>query len=392
MTRKASEDRGGVDRKAMRRSPQRILAEVSATLASSLASEDILATVARQIGEAMGVFSCDIWEYEPTSRRLTFVVTWCAAQENPYGGSVGETVALDDWESMLPVVLGRETVELHRDDADLLPRDRVSFEKWGFQTTIDAPLVYDENVIGVLGLVETREERHFCSDEIELARGIGEQGALAFQNARLYSRLEHLAITDGLTGLYNHRYFYERLAQEVARAVRYQLPLSLLMLDVDDFKLFNDHYGHRAGDALLHDLGALLVAQTREQVDLVARYGGEEFAIILPSTGVDGATCAARRLRDAVQGDGAESRLVTPTHSGAAGDGAAARVVGERIRRRVESERFLANERPPVVTVSVGVASLHEHAITVDGLVDEADRCLYRAKDLGKNCVEVADN
>ena len=563
MTRKASEDRGGVDRAAMRRSPQRILAEVSATLASSLASEDILATVARQIGEAMGVFSCDIWEYEPTSRRLTFVVTWCAAQENPYGGSVGETVALDDWESMLPVVLGRETVELHRDDADLLPRDRVSFEKWGFQTTIDAPLVYDENVIGVLGLVETREprrftagerrlcgqlaaqaaiaihnaralrrleeqnrqlqalhqigaaltstlvfeealdvmaceaakalhvsrciiseyrdgddlltplvaherqpsggrgagggglpaprpsgrlllgrgvhveqaadpaldaavreellergehtslnvpllykgrplglmrlietreERHFCSDEIELARGIGEQGALAFQNARLYSRLEHLAITDGLTGLYNHRYFYERLAQEVARAVRYQLPLSLLMLDVDDFKLFNDHYGHRAGDALLHDLGALLVAQTREQVDLVARYGGEEFAIILPSTGVDGATCAARRLRDAVQGDGAESRLVTPTHSGAAGDGAAARVVGERIRRRVESERFLANERPPVVTVSVGVASLHEHAITVDGLVDEADRCLYRAKDLGKNCVEVADN
>ncbi len=161
MTRKASEDRGGVDRAAMRRSPQRILAEVSATLASSLAAEDILATVARQIGEAMGVFSCDIWEYEPTSRRMTFVVTWCAAQENPYGGSVGETVALDDWESMLPVVEGRETVELHRDDADLPPRDRVSFEKWGFQTTIDAPLVYDDRVIGVLGLVETREPRRF---------------------------------------------------------------------------------------------------------------------------------------------------------------------------------------------------------------------------------------
>src|SRR5664280_784322 len=548
---------------ATRRPPQRILAEVSATLASSLAAEDILATVARQIGEAMGVFSCDIWEYEPTSRRMTFVVTWCAAQESPYGGSVGETVPLDTWESMLPVFEGRETVELHSDDPDLSPRDRVSFEKWGFQTTVDAPLVYEDRVVGVLGLVETREprrfttgerrlcgqlavqaaiaihnaralrrleeqnrqlqalheigaaltstlvfeealdvmareaaeallvsrciiseyhegddlltplvayerqpqggrgaasgalsaarpsgrlllgrgvhveqaadpglgptvgdellergehtslnvpllykgqplglmrlietrtERHFSSDELELARGIGEQGALAFQNARLYRSLEHLAITDGLTGLYNHRYFYERLAQEVARAARYQLPLSLLMLDVDDFKLFNDHFGHRAGDALLHDLGALLVAQTREQVDLVARYGGEEFAVILPSTGVDGATCAALRLREAVQGDGVQSGLDAPVHPGAGGegDGVAARIVGERIRRRVESEGFVAGERPPVVTVSVGVASMHEPAATVDGLVAPADRGLYPAKALGKNCVEVA--
>jgi diguanylate cyclase (GGDEF)-like protein len=260
----------------------------------------------------------------------------------------------------------------------------------GEHTSLNVPLLYKGLPLGLMRLIETREERHFSSDEIELARGIGEQGALAFQNARLYGSLERLAITDGLTGLHNHRYFYERLAQEVARAARYQLPLSLLMLDVDDFKLFNDHFGHRAGDALLHDLGALLIAQTREKVDLVARYGGEEFAVILPSTGVDGATSAALRLRDAVQGDGVESGLAAPVRPGSGGDGAAARVVGERIRRRVESEGFVAGEQPPVVTVSVGVASLHEHASTVDGLVDEADRGLYRPKALGKNCVEVA--
>ena len=175
---------------AKRRSPQRILAEVSATLASSPAAEDILATVARQIGEAMGVFSCDIWEYEPNSRRMTFVVTWCAAQENPYGGSVGETVALDAWESMLPVVEGRQTVELHSDDTDLLPRDRASFEKWGFQTTIDAPLIHDENVIGVLGLVETREPRRFTAGERRLCGQLAVQAAIAIHNARALRRLE----------------------------------------------------------------------------------------------------------------------------------------------------------------------------------------------------------
>ena len=109
-----------------RRSPQSILAEVSATLASSLAAEDILATVARQIGEAMGVFSCDIWEYEPGARHMTFVATWCAAEENPYGDAVGDTAELGGWDNMLAVVDGRQTVELHSVDPDLPPRDRAS--------------------------------------------------------------------------------------------------------------------------------------------------------------------------------------------------------------------------------------------------------------------------
>ena len=109
-----------------------------------------------------------------------------------------------------------------------------------------------------------------------------------------------IAITDGLTGLYNHRHFYERLAQEVKRALRYDLPLSLLMIDIDDFKLFNDRLGHPSGDALLRALADVLMAETRQQVDIVARYGGEEFAILLPSTGAVGATSAGRRLRDRI--------------------------------------------------------------------------------------------
>ena len=126
--------------------------------------------------------------------------------------------------------------------------------------------------------------RAFAEDELEILQLVANQAAAAVENARLYGRVELIAITDGLTGLYNHRHFYERLAQEVKRALRYGLPLSLLMIDIDDFKLFNDRFGHPAGDALLRALAACSRRETRQQVDIVARYGGEEFAVILPST------------------------------------------------------------------------------------------------------------
>ena len=178
---------------------------------------------------------------------------------------------------------------------------------WGEKSCLLVPLVFKDEVIGCLELVEKRSVRRFSDEERELAGTLAALAAVAIQNARLYGDVEHLAITDGLTGLYNHRYFYDRLAQEVARAQRYELPLSLLMIDIDDFKHFNDRFGHRAGDALLRELGTVLESQTREQVDLVARYGGEEFAIILPSTG-SGRGSAGARLRDAVQGGGSSER------------------------------------------------------------------------------------
>jgi len=182
---------------------------------------------------------------------------------------------------------------------------------------------------------------------------------MAIHNSLLYAEVKELAITDGPTGLYNHRYFYERLIQEVARATRYDLPVSLLMIDIDDFKAFNDRAGHRGGDALLRSLGELLLCETRQRVDLVARYGGDEFAIIMPSTGEEQ---PAQR----------------------------ARAVAERIRRRVELDDLGTGHEPPVVTISAGVAGVPQHADSADGLVDQADSALYLAKQRGKNRVEDA--
>jgi diguanylate cyclase (GGDEF)-like protein len=233
--------------------------------------------------------------------------------------------------------------------------------------------------------------RAFTPAESELVQILASQAAVAVENARLYQMVELQAITDGLTGLYNHRTFYEHLADEFARAQRYGVPLSLLMLDIDDFKRFNDTYGHQLGDAVLAAVGGVLRLQLRNSIDFAARYGGEEFAVLLPNTPHVGAKVVGERLNREVsklleEGDEAVAEDGAPP---ARPDGAAA--VGERIRLAIEQAlvtegdvRELAN-----VTVSVGVAVFPDTASSADELVQNADKALYLAKHLGKNRVEV---
>lgn len=170
----------------------------------------------------------------------------------------------------------------------------------------------------------------------------------------LQDKLAALATTDGLTGLANRRAFDERLAEEWARARRDGTQLSLLLIDVDHFKKFNDHYGHLAGDGCLRALGRILSALARRPADLAARYGGEEFALLLPNTGPDG--CAE---------------------------------VGEAIRQALHDLAMLHAQNPPsrLVTASVGAATGLPSQATTDcsTLVAAADRALYAAKDNGRD-------
>ena len=190
--------------------------------------------------------------------------------------------------------------------------------------------------------------------EAQIALSHAQAVALERQKAELQTantRLEALATTDGLTDIKNHRAFQERLVSEVERSVRYGESLSLLLIDVDRFKPFNDTFGHPAGDNALRIVAHILQNCARA-ADFVARYGGEEFVVILPEADAPGALEAAERFRAAVESHAWEQRAIT---------------------------------------VSVGIATLQSGRDTPQTLIDHADRALYHAKQSGRNCISHAE-
>ena len=209
------------------------------------------------------------------------------------------------------------------------------------------PLYAEGGCVGVLVAEHasrsgSRVERRL----VTIVERFGSQTGLALRNAALLEQMERMANTDGLTHIANHRTFQLNLEKEMARSIRSGEPLSLIMLDLDNFKVLNDTHGHQIGDEVLRQVAVALQASSRE-FDTIARYGGEEFAVILPGCGPHDALASAERLR----------RLV---HEG-------------------------VTSVP--VTVSVGVASAPDHGQTAQGLVKAADDAMYRAKRSGRNQV-----
>lgn len=217
------------------------------------------------------------------------------------------------------------------------------------------PLRAGESIIGVLVLASSTY-RELVQSERDRLQIIGNQSSLALQNALLHEELELLSVTDRLTELYNHGYMQQRLEEELGRAQRFGHKLSLIMLDIDDFKQFNDTYGHPHGDKVLQAASSIIRENLRE-IDVAARYGGEEFAIMLPETDVPGALSVA-----------------------------------ERIRKSMAQYPFATGEDRATVmqTVSLGVATFPTHAPTAARLIETADKAMYEAKRYGKNQVTVA--
>lgn len=211
------------------------------------------------------------------------------------------------------------------------------------------PLAVEGRAIGVINLVNRRDGSFNAADE-DLLAAMAAQVSLTIEKGRLYE----LAVTDGLTGLYVHRYFQVALERELQRAKRYQKPISLLLFDIDHFKNFNDTYGHQGGDMVLGGTAAIL-RQALRNVDIAARYGGEEFAIILPETDAEGAL-----------------------------------LVAERVRKAIADHHFPGADHPLRVTVSIGVSVFPDHAAERLEMIRKADEALYVCKDSGRNCVRLA--
>jgi diguanylate cyclase (GGDEF)-like protein len=238
-------------------------------------------------------------------------------------------------------------------EAAALDADEAAETQVGNTNALARPLRAPERGSRVLGVISiAREGRAFTPGEKDLFGYLANQAAVSIENVDLHETVQRQAVTDELTGLFNHRRFQEVMAVEVERARRFDQPMSLIMLDIDNFKRVNDTYGHMQGDLVLREVARVLRESSRE-IDEPARYGGEEMAVALPQTDLEGAYQFAERVRQRIEG------LELPILDG-----------GGTLR----------------VTASFGAASTTgSEDSDKDALVASADAALYRAKRSGKN-------
>ncbi|GED13039.1 sensor domain-containing diguanylate cyclase [Aneurinibacillus migulanus] len=215
---------------------------------------------------------------------------------------------------------------------------------------VTVPIMYKDNPLGVI-YADNKEYRRFTDMQLQFLTAIARQLGTVIMNVRQYEHIKTLAVTDGLTGLHTRQYFSERYAEEYASAERYNMPLCLVMIDIDDFKKINDTYGHVVGDNVLVAVSHMVQRQVRAY-DIVARYGGEELILLLPRT----------QLEDAY-------RIV------------------ERIRMAFRSLDFSF-----LITASIGLAAYPYHAQNKEELLMLADDAMYRAKHQGKDRIKIAKN
>lgn len=222
---------------------------------------------------------------------------------------------------------------------------------------ISYPIVVGGRKVGVLNMTDKAGGGDYDEADLGLLDLIAPQMALALDRVEWHSKatqFQLLSITDPLTGLVNRRYLEERLQEELERSKRHRFAMSFMMVDIDDFKNYNDTHGHQAGDLAL-EMTAQCLKTALRSADVAARYGGEEFSILLPQTSL-------------TEG----------------------RVIAERIRRRIERTQFPHGKAQPLgaVTVSIGISSFGPEADTPTSVIYAADRALYVAKSRGKNCCE----
>src|SRR5438552_4124768 len=319
----------------------RRLADVFHEVLAEQGLDALLDRVANALAELIPHDSMTIYEADEPRRMLTPVLArdkWAdkiLADRCPFG------VGLTGWgvEHREPV----RVQQAHLDPRVATVRGTPEDEP---EALITVPLIARDSIKGALNIYRLGEDAMFDDDEFELAKRFGDAAALALDNAQIRARLEHQAQTDPLTGLYNHRSFHERLRAALTNASRLHDKVSVLMLDIDDFKRVNDVFGHGAGDEILRSLADALKSTVRAS-DVVCRLGGEEFAIVMASRNGDDAERLANRLVD-----------------------------------HVASAEFEPAGR---ITISVGLARGPEHAMNPRELIACAEAAMMTAKARGKN-------
>lgn len=236
----------------------------------------------------------------------------------------------------------------------------------GIQSAIAMPILYEDRLLGVLA-TESQKKNVYQEEDVRVLNILCSQMGVALRNAEMVAQLERLAITDSLTGLYNYRYFSKRLEQETERARRYKRDLSLILIDLDNFKMVNDLFGHMKGDEVLVEVAQLILDNIRKTdhssimkevaIDIPVRYGGEELMILLPETPLEGAINAAQRLN---------------------------KLLRERVNKKVTLIKEDGEQL--IISGSFGAASLKPQERGED-LIKRVNQAMYEAKKKGKDQV-----
>jgi len=225
-----------------------------------------------------------------------------------------------------------------------------------YRTTncVISPLVCQDSIVGVLNLADKLGGEGFDAEDIALIELFSQLVGASIGNIKLFEKIQHQAVTDGLTGLANHRTFYETLEKELWRCKRYGGQISLIMVDIDNLKKVNDAYGHRVGDKVIREISRRIKECIR-QIDTAARYGGDEFAVILPNT----------RLADAV-------------------------VVADRMVDTVADSPIIWKKQSIRLSISVGLGQ-YDADTSPEDITSRSDRALYAAKQAGKNTFRIVE-
>jgi len=325
----------------------RDLIEVAKTVVSTLDLDTLLQAIMVSAMHYSDTPAGSVALYDSNSRELSL---------HAHSGLSADFVKVEKWS----VSAGGLTEQILNSGEIFIVSDTVNSSffhnplaiKEGIRSLICVPLIFQDDIVGILYLDDFKP-REFDRGRLDLLAILASFAALAIYNARLHSKTKLMAITDFLTGLYNHRYFQQILTQELGRATRYEKVLSMIILDIDNFKSFNDRYGHAVGDKVLVAIGEIINRSLRK-VDYAFRYGGEEFVILLPETPLENAILTVERIREKIANDASNS--VPEAH-------------GSR------------------VTVSAGVACFPENGSRREDLFALMDSYLYKAKSMGKNRV-----
>jgi diguanylate cyclase (GGDEF)-like protein len=310
---------------------------IATAIRNSLELDSVLQTTVNEVGRALNAQDCALRVIGEAGKEP---LTNCYFRDNVGANSDEETELLGDLEAYSVRLAGRFK--------NYVLDGRSDNQAQNIRPVAAVPLIFRERFMGVLMVRSDDSTRIWQETEILLLRTVADQVTVAVNHARLFAQTQQQALTDGLTGCFNRRFFEMQLERDMHLATRMRQPVSLILLDVDHFKKVNDTFGHEAGDVALRQLADSLRQELRG-VDTAARYGGEEFAVILPQAGVEGAVAVAERLRAAIE------------------------------RTEVPGVGY--------ITASFGVATYPLHATSRDMLVGTADRALYNAKDNGRNRV-----